>query len=521
MVPKKIITILLSVFLPLCVSAQEEWTIQRGDCLPTGLPKHSYANTTRLAGPRRLPAIYNEWDATKTYHQLVVLLEFSDLQFSIENPQEFYNSILNEPGYNSGSGPGCAAEYFRTQSNGLFNLQFDVYGPYAVSQKAVPYDEPTASTRNYGGNSFREATQKLVEEHPDIDFSQYDWNNDGEVNQVIFVYAGYGGNNGSKTYGHIWPNTASFSSIPTPDGKILFNYSASAELWPTNMLRSCGIGTICHEFTHSLGLPDIYPTNGWCVSVCDEWDLMDGGNFTNYGWCPPNYTPIEKMLLGWLTPIELTEPASIVNLKPVSEGGEVYIADYTPIPTDDEEQPSEARAYDEGKACVLIENRQQTQWDAGTPGSGLMVWYLDYDASAWRNNTPNNRSGNPRFCPIYADGMDYDAWKAKLAEEGTTNPYQNKNRMNSWILSTSPYPFGEKNAVEECQISNITIDDMGNASFDFMGGDPSAIRTVSSTTSSSASVRYDLSGRQVTVPAKGQMYIVRQADGMTKIVIEK
>ena len=66
-----------------------------------------------------------------------------------------------------------------------------------------------------------------------------------------------------------------------------------------------------------------------------------------------------------------------------------------------------------------------------------------------------------------------------------------------------------------------TIDDMGNASFDFMGGDPSAIRTVSSTTSSSASVRYDLSGRQVTVPAKGQMYIVRQADGMTKIVIEK
>ena len=71
---------------------------------------------------------------------------------------------------------------------------------------------------------------------------------------------------------------------------------------------------------------------------------MDGGNFTNYGWCPPNYTPIEKMLLGWLTPVELTEPASIVNLKPVSEGGEVYIAYYTPIPTDDEEHPSEARA---------------------------------------------------------------------------------------------------------------------------------------------------------------------------------
>ena len=511
------------VFLPLCVSAQEEWTIQRGDCLPTGLPKHSYANGERLAGPRRLPAIKDDWDATKTYRQLVILMEFVDEQFHSENPQEFYNSMFNEPGYHQGSGAGCVADFFREQSNGLCNLQFDVYGPYAVSQKAVPYDEPTASTRNYGRASFREAAQKLLEEHPEIDFSQYDWNNDGEVNQVIFVYAGYGGNNGSKTYGHIWPNTSSFTSITTPDGKILSDYSASSEIWPTSTLRYCGIGTICHEFSHCFGLPDIYPTNGWTVSVCDEWDLMDGGNFTNYGWCPPNYTPIEKMLLGWLTPVELTEPASIVNLKPVSEGGEVYIANYYPYveePNGDEEQPSEARAYDEGSACVLIENRQQTQWDAGAPGSGLMIWYLDYDASAWRNNGPNNRSGNPRFRPVYADGLDFDAWKAKLAEEGITNPYVNKNRMNSQILSTSPFPFGEINAVEECQISNITVDENGLVSFDFMGGDPSAIRTVSSATSSTAPVRYDLSGRQVTTPVKGQMYIVRQADGITKVVIE-
>ena len=165
-----------------------------------------------------------------------------------------------------------------------------------------------------------EATNLFIEEHPEIDFSQYDWNGNGRVNQVIFIYAGLTGNiTSTACYGHIWPNTSSFPTITTPDGKKISNFTASGELWPYN--RSFGIGTICHEFSHSLGLPDIYPTskNGG-YSICDEWDLMDGGNFTNYGWCPPNYTPLEKMLLGWLTPVELTEPTSITDLKSVSEG---------------------------------------------------------------------------------------------------------------------------------------------------------------------------------------------------------
>lgn len=504
------IILALSLMVGMSATAQD-FQIVKGNCLPD-----LESGTNRAPGRYKLPAINSEWDATKTYHQLVVLLEFVDEQFHCENPQEYYDKMLNEPGYNQGAGAGCMADYFREQSNGLFNLQFDVYGPYAVSQKAQPYETPNKDTRNSGRDSFREATQKLLEEHPDIDFSQYDWNNDGSVNQVIFVYAGYGGNNGAKTYGHIWPNTSSFTSITTLDGKKISAYSASGEIWPTSTPRSCGIGTICHEFSHSLGLPDIYPTNGVAYSVCDEWDLMDGGNFTNYGWCPPNFTSIEKMLLGWLTPIELTEAASIVNLKPVSEGGEVYMANYYPYV----EEPSEARADDEGNLRVLIENRRQTRWDAGAPGNGLMIWYLDYDESAWRNNTPNNRKDDPRFRPVYADGLDYAAWAAKIAEQELSN-YQNSNRMNKRHLSTAVFPYEDRNAVEECNISNITVDENGLVSFDFMGGDPSAIRTVSTATSSTALMRYDLSGRQVTTPAKGQMYIVRQADGMTKIVIEK
>ena len=142
-----------------------------------------------------------------------------------------------------------------------------------------------------------------------------------------------------------------------------------------------------------------------------------------------------------------------------------------------------------------------------------MIWYLDYDESAWRNNAPNNKSGYPRFRPVYADGLDYNAWKSKLSDEGITNPYQNKKRMNSLILSTSPFPFGENNAVEECQISNITINDEGYASFDFMGG-ASGIKDVRN--EKGEKEFYDLLGRRIENPIHGQLYLVRGQKGIIR-----
>ena len=152
----------------------------------------------------------NQWDATKTYKQLVILLDFCDQTFSRDNIREEYERILNEPGYNESEGMGCMADYFRIQSDGLLNLQFDVYGPYTVSQKAQPYENPDSTTQNFGQESFVEATNLFIEEHPEIDFSQYDWNGNGRVNQVIFIYAGLTGNiTSTACYGHIWPNTSS------------------------------------------------------------------------------------------------------------------------------------------------------------------------------------------------------------------------------------------------------------------------------------------------------------------------
>lgn len=513
---RKVTFLLLSALLPLSLMAQDIRVV-RGDCMPD-----SEGDVAAARGPRRLSIPTFEWDADRVYHQLVILISFSDKDFQSEDPRGDYDKMLNEEGYNKRNGPGCMAEYFRVQSGGLFNLKFDVYGPYKVGSKAQPYNNPDVNTRNYGRDQMRAATNMFLAENPDVDFSQYDWEGNGVVNQVIYITAGYSGNQSNAIcYGYIWPNTSSFSPITTPDSKTIANYSCSAEVWSNN--ASCGIGTICHEYSHSLGLPDIYPTSSSSdlpYSVVDEWDLMDGGNFTNYGWCPPNYSPLEKMLLRWITPIELTEPVTVKDLKPVADGGKAYIVKNT-----------DSEYY-------LLENRQWNGWDAGLPGQGLVIYHVNYVSSIWSTNSVNNTKGAPMYELVHADNMDYDGWDNYLHNNGYSSQYAHSGRMNNLHLSGSTYPYGSDpetlvnqltdtsvpaavtyNANKEGEklmskpITNIRMSDEGLISFDFMGGDSTVgVKTVAITRPAAPAETYDLQGRRAVVGSQG-LLIMRQADG--------
>ena len=523
----RLIGILLWFFFPLCMMAQgDEFQIIKGDCLPS-----ASAEGVSHRASRRLPAYQNDWDPSKTYHQLVILFSFADADFTRDDPKEYYERLFNEPGYNEGHGPGCMSDYFRTQSNGFLNLQCDVYGPYKVPIKACPIENPDEKTRNYGSQAMMEATNRFLEDHPEIDFSPYDWNGDGKIEQVVFVYAGTPGNVRSSL-GHIWPNTSSFSAIMTPDGKKISQYSASAECWGIRedlTIVYCGIGTICHEYSHCLGLPDIYPVGSPSLNFpyasVDEWDLMDGGNFVEWGWCPPSYSPLEKMLLGWQTPIELTEATTIIDLKPVSEGGAAYQIKHT----DNE--------------YLLLENRQWTGWDTGIPGKGLVIYHVNYNESAWRNNTVNsfNSEDDFRYKLFHADNKTFATWEAEL---GTKSEYVNLDRMNKVHLSTSSYPYGDnkeltntstpaalmktKNPAGENLLSkpitNIQMTNGGLVSFDFMGG-TTGIEELKKGRKEERKMEgawYDLSGQRPVFnsPQKKGVYIFREKDGTTyKVMI--
>lgn len=159
---------------------------------------------------------------------MVVLLSFADNDFTVENPKEYYEKLFNEPDFHERQGVGCVADYFRDQSGGLCHLQFDIYGPVKVSGKAQPYENPTKSTKNYGPASVREALLKIIDANPSLDYTQYDWNQDETMEQVVFVCAGPSGNS-ETTYGYLWPVTTSFSTVTTPDNIKISRYSASTE----------------------------------------------------------------------------------------------------------------------------------------------------------------------------------------------------------------------------------------------------------------------------------------------------
>lgn len=522
-------TLALAILSSFAVMAQGD-RVRRGGCTPT----HAVSGSDALMAPAafRLPAINRDWDSNRTYRQLVILFSFGgdNVDFRMDDPKSFYNNLFNTPGFNERLGVGCVADYFRDQSGGRLNLQFDVYGPYKIDEKSQPYDNPTENTMNRGKSQMRKATNMFLEENPSLDFSVYDWNDDGRVNQVVFVYAGVTGNQDSKkSYGHIWPNTSSFSSIKTPDGKVISNYTCSAEHLTNG--NNCSIGTICHEFSHSLGLPDIYPVGDDAslpFSIADEWDLMDGGNFTNDGACPPNYTALEKYLMGWLDYKVLTEPSTVTGLKPLSQGGTAYIINHT----DNE--------------YVLLENRQQVGWDLGLPGKGLVAYHVNYIASKWSSNTVNSTVDYPNFSLFNADDMDYSEWEDYVIDVlGITKRsslYANPNYMNSLLLSGSAYPYtdaltlsendsltalstlmynqdAEGSYVLDKPLTNIRIQSDGTVSFNFMGGGkPTGIAQLNH--QQPASVLFDLNGRpRSAIRGKG-LFIERRADGSTRKILK-
>ena len=439
-----------------------------------------------------LPGV-KSFDPQKIYRQPVILVACSDADFSMTDPVTFYRRLFNEHGFNEGKGIGCVVDYLRDQSDGRLNLQFDIYGPVKVDKKAGGHEKTY-----YGDDILREAVQKLCETEK-TDFSIYDWDGDGKVDQVLFVVASYCGN---QKAGYIWPNTGGFSGPVLPGGIEAKMSSVSCELWKYG--NSCGIGTIIHEFFHCLGLPDVYPQKpATAFSTVDEWDLMDGGNYTNYGWCPPNLSTMEKMILGWKQPIELTSATTVTTMKSVSDGGDTYII----------RNPANRDEY------YLLENRQQKNWDYGCPNNGLLIYHVDYEYSAWMKNEINTYDTHYRYGLFHADGKTYRDWDPQNDGKDDSK-WVDEGHLHNKYLSTSVYPFTNPETLVinasltndsdpsamlftantdglklmSKPITNIQMAADGTISFDFMKA-PTAIRRVQ--VDADDAPWYDLQGRRI------------------------
>ncbi len=412
---------------------------------------------------------------------IVILVEFSDIRFVTqqgvaEEVKREFNEMLNLPGFDRREHIGSAADYFRTQSQGQFSPRFDVYGPVRADRPAAYY-----GANDENGDDMRahelamEICTKLDNE---IDFSQYDLNNDGKIDNVYFFYAGFGENFAGNKADWIWPHAAFIDDLGidpadrTFDGKILNSYGCCAELYGSSGTDTAAIGTFCHEYGHILGLPDTYDVNysiDGSGNHPDKWDIMASGSYLpetrNCGAVPAGYTGMERWQLGWADPIEIALP-QYVTLPPLQQS-----ARFLRISTDNPDE------------FFILENRQQTagSYDRFLPYHGMLIWHVDRRPDAQINATFGNQ--NLSISCADAWSLDYNAVNVNAAHQcleiekasgnsGTKStadtPFPGRQMITTFNDETSPSMRSWTGKATAKPVTDI-IERDGNIYFSFMG----------------------------------------------------
>lgn len=327
---------------------------------------------------------------------LIILVEFPDAKFQNVNPHQTWSDIANLNGYSEHKAPGSVSDYFYDQSYGQFRLLFDVVGPveaqheYAYYGQNFDWGPPTGWFDKNVGALVEEACVAVSDQ---VRFTDYDWDADGKVEQVFLLYAGHGENDyWSKDSTVIWPHMASliedwgYKNGLLLQGVCIDTYACTNEVNSINNLD--GLGTFCHEFSHCLGLPDLYDTEKG-NSVLGRYDLMDQGGYCGGGWFPVGYSSYERYACGWLPPVEVNDPLSIQGID--SDAKQISKSDVQTIsPLIRYPDACLYRTTPDANDYYLIEYRLKESWDTYFPKAGLSAWHIDYDEQAWYENTVNN-----------------------------------------------------------------------------------------------------------------------------------
>ncbi|MBR3407423.1 MAG: M6 family metalloprotease domain-containing protein [Paludibacteraceae bacterium] len=349
---------------------------------------------------------------------VVILVNFSNKSMQSGHTLATFDELCNSLNCTVNAGYPSAGQYFADQSNGTYRPQFDVFGPVTLSRNVAYYgtDGSEEGDDQHATDAVIEGC-RLANEQFTINWADYDSDNDGYVDFVYVIYAGKGQADGG-TSETIWPHNWEVSSARSYGyctytasecklgGKTIENYAMSSEMSGNSL---GGIGTLCHEFGHVMGLPDFYDTQYGTnynnnLTPCD-WDVMDGGAYNGDGHCPPNYSPWEKEFFGWATTINPGNEGQ--NLTLYANGTQNY-QPYQITSNGNYVGPTTAglRYY--------IENRQAVGWDAPLTGHGMLLWKVTFNASKWTNNEPNNTANNPYYTVVSAYGN-------KIGWDGSTD----------------------------------------------------------------------------------------------------
>lgn len=374
---------------------------------------------------------------------LVILAEFQDTTFTIQDTKKvFTNYLMNEDHfsdkrYNQDQNYKGVRGYFKDCSYGKFTPVFDVVGPIKLPKAHAVYG---------AGNDRMDLLLADACAAVDgmVNFADYDANNDGIVDLVYVIYAGHSANTSGNKDTNIWPKSGTITISNKFDGKSIRRYGVSNELngsekTSKNNKKINGIGLFCHEFSHTLGLPDIYAYNTDAENQDNQgmeyWDIMDGGTGIRGGRVPASYLAWEREVMGWMNIDELKNDITINNLKSIDNGGKAYKI----------VNPKNSNEY------IVLQSIQKGVWNQGwgdnTYGKGLFAYRISYKSGKVNIfDYPNNLKGKPRVIPIPADGKILAAANAG----GKLNVYTAQ-------LNGDPYPYNGNNKIDKFTMYDGTI----------------------------------------------------------------
>ena len=365
----------------------------------------------------------------ENFKGLIVLIQYNDKEFSREDYPTVINDMVNQQnytGFDNNQRTGSVRDYFTDNSEGKFQPQFDVVGPYTVN-----YSQYDANMN--GDKCSKILVDALNQADADVNFKNYDGDSNGAVDLVFFILAGNGANYGGNDENLWWPHRSviideeKYNTGKNPyiykDGVLLWDYASSTELcgYTTNpqTVFIDGIGTICHEFSHVLGLPDFYDTNyeedGESVTPGD-WSLMASGNYLNNGFTPVGYSLYERYSVGFADKPEVISQPGNYTLEPLYNNQKGYWLN-TPEP----------------KEFFILENRQRSQfkWDAYLPGDGMLVHHVDRsNEGIWQANKVNADPEHNYYVLLRAGGG---------STSSASDPFPGSKNVHELTNVSSPY----------------------------------------------------------------------------------
>ena len=498
---------------------------------------------------------------------LVILVQFQDVKFKSSDPVATFNhylnadfgtavpsqdvSVFNQEDVNYGS----VKEYFKECSMGQFTPQFDIVGPVTVSQKSAYYGADDKNVQNGTDKNFKQMISEACNKVADkIDFSKYDSDGDKFVDLVYIIYAGYSQSISGNSDDYLWPKSGTDNFYKydengkeiSPLKYLIFNGCRVCRFGINNELNGSpdskipsinGIGLFCHEFSHTMGLPDLYDTE---YKDADNqspefWDLMDAGEYTYDGYCPTPYTPWQKMLMGWAITLDGTQ-AGQYTLEPYDLASKAYKIEadvnednfrinenYSSTELSDKKK-KELKERAKGE-FLLLQNIRNEGWYKHLLGYGLLVWRIDYGDidQVHLTDNPNNTIGIPRVTIVPADGLIIN--QANVGNKKYTIDEYWENCAND------PFPaYGigkdgsDINSLTEVKFNwstmttrplyNIAKDEAtGIVSFDYLKdfkatGIENTLLDKDAT--STPTEYFDLEGRKIATPLKGHLYITNK-----------